>query len=117
MAQATGTLNEVMLEAQKYQPIGRISVKIDQDIDKFNDSQFNLVLQDKDGFLICKHIKSESKNTIAIMLTGKATQADKIKGSLAGCNDYLIKPVGRLTFQNAVKNFIPLKTTSTAIEA
>lgn len=77
----------------------------------------DVVLPDKDGFLICKHIKSESKNTIAIMLTGKATQADKIKGSLAGCNDYLIKPVGRLTFQNAVKNFIPLKTTNTAIEA
>lgn len=77
----------------------------------------DVVLPDKDGFLICKHIKSESKNTIAIMLTGKATQADKIKGALAGCNDYLIKPVGRLTFQNAVKNFIPLKTTSTAIEA
>ncbi len=77
----------------------------------------DVVLPDKDGFQICKHIKAECSNTIAIMLTGKATQADKIKGALAGCNDYLIKPVGRITFQNAVKNFIPLKTTSTAIEA
>ncbi len=77
----------------------------------------DVVLPDKDGFLICKHIKSTSKDTIAIMLTGKATQADKIKGSLAGCNDYLIKPVGRNTFQNAVKHYIPLKNISTAIEA
>ncbi len=77
----------------------------------------DVVLPDKNGFLICKSIKANNKETIAIMLTGKSTQADKIKGSLAGCNDYLIKPVGRITFQNAVKNFIPLKTTNTAIEA
>lgn len=77
----------------------------------------DVVLPDKDGFLICKQIKSNNKQTIAIMLTGKATQADKIKGSLAGCDDYLIKPVGRVTFQNAVKNYIPLKNTNTAIEA
>ena len=77
----------------------------------------DVVLPDKDGFQICKLIKAKTKETIAIMLTGKATQADKIKGSLAGCDDYLIKPVGRVTFQNAVKNFIPLKTTNKAIEA
>ena len=77
----------------------------------------DVVLPDKDGFLICKYIKSENKQTIAIMLTGKATQADKIKGSLAGCDDYLIKPVGRLTFQNAVKNYLTIKNTNTAIEA
>jgi len=77
----------------------------------------DVVLPDKDGFLICKHIKATNKETIAIMLTGKATQADKIKGSLAGCDDYLIKPVGRNTFQNAVKHFIPLNNTKTAIEA
>lgn len=77
----------------------------------------DVVLPDKDGFQICKFIKANNKETIAIMLTGKATQADKIKGSLAGCDDYLIKPVGRETFQNAVKNFIPLKSTNTAIEA
>lgn len=77
----------------------------------------DVVLPDKDGFQICKYIKSTDKETIAIMLTGKATQTDKIKGSLAGCNDYLIKPVGRTTFQNAVKNYIPIKPTNTAIEA
>lgn len=77
----------------------------------------DVVLPDRDGFQICKFIKAKNKETIAIMLTGKATQADKIKGSLAGCNDYLIKPVGRNTFQTAVKDFIPLKITKTAIEA
>jgi len=77
----------------------------------------DVVLPDKDGFQICKHVKAKNKATIAIMLTGRATQADKIKGSLAGCNAYLVKPVGRVTFQNAVKNYIPLKNINTAIEA
>ncbi|MCW8900545.1 MAG: response regulator [Gammaproteobacteria bacterium] len=77
----------------------------------------DVVLPDKDGFQICKHIKSTTKETVAIMLTGKATQTDKIKGSLAGCDDYLIKPVGRITFQNAVKNYISIKNTHKAVEA
>lgn len=77
----------------------------------------DVVLPDKDGFQICKHVKAKNKATIAIMLTGRATQADKIKGSLAGCNAYLVKPVGRVTFQNAVKNHISMKNTKTAIEA
>lgn len=77
----------------------------------------DVVLPDKDGYQICKNIKAKNNKTVAIMLTGKATQADKIKGSLAGCDDYLVKPVGRMTFQNAVKNFISLKDTNTAIEA
>jgi len=77
----------------------------------------DVVLPDKDGFQICKFIKAQDKSTIAIMLTGKATQADKIKGSLAGCNAYLVKPVGRQTFQNTVKNYLALKSPNAAVEA
>lgn len=84
---------------------------------KYDLALLDVVLPDKDGFQICKKIKADSKETIAIMLTGKATQADKIKGSLAGCDDYLIKPVGRMTFQNAVKPYLTIKATNTAIEA
>lgn len=68
----------------------------------------DVVLPDKDGFAICKSIKSSGKETSVIMLTGKATPADKVKGSLAGCDAYLVKPVGRMTFQNEVKNYLPL---------
>lgn len=52
LAQASNTLNEVMLEAQKYQPIGRISVKITDKIEELENSHFNLVLQDKDTVTI-----------------------------------------------------------------
>ncbi|MBU0721354.1 SLBB domain-containing protein [bacterium] len=46
------SLNEVMVEAKKYQPIGRVSVKLERDLDTFEQSPFNLVLQDKDTVTI-----------------------------------------------------------------
>ena len=69
----------------------------------------DVVLPDGDGFQICKNIKGESKEVIVIMLTGKASPADKIKGSMAGCDAYLVKPVGRMTFQNTVCKYLGLR--------
>lgn len=66
----------------------------------------DVMLPDTDGFRICKRIKALSKSTNVLMLTGKATQADRVKGALAGCDDYLVKPVGRTTFQDAVKRYL-----------
>lgn len=72
----------------------------------------DVVLPDWDGYQICKRIKSRSPSTVVIMVTGKATAADKLKGALAGCNAYLIKPVGRQIFQAAVQQYLPLKTST-----
>ena len=68
----------------------------------------DVVLPDGDGFEICKSIKAQqsSKKTKVIMLTGKASHADKVRGSLAGCDAYLIKPVWRATFQSTAKKFL-----------
>jgi CheY-like chemotaxis protein len=68
----------------------------------------DVVLPDMDGFSICKKIKDDkdSKSTKVIMLTGKASHADKVRGTLAGCDSYLVKPVGRTTFQATVKKFL-----------
>lgn len=76
----------------------------------------DVVLPDKDGFSICRHIKETTRNTSVIMLTGKAKQADKVKGALAGCDAYMVKPVGRLTFQATVRNYLSLIDASAAIE-
>jgi len=48
----TATLNEVISEAKKYQPIGRISIELDQNITKIENSDYDLVLQDKDTLTI-----------------------------------------------------------------
>lgn len=76
----------------------------------------DVVLPDNDGFSICRHIKETAKKTSVIMLTGKAKQADKVKGALAGCDAYMVKPVGRLTFQSTVRNYLTLIDASSVIE-
>ncbi|NPA58952.1 MAG: hypothetical protein GXO30_00585 [Epsilonproteobacteria bacterium] len=52
MAQSSGALNEVILEAKKYQPIGRVSISLDKNITKIQESEYNLVLKDKDSITI-----------------------------------------------------------------
>ncbi len=75
--------------------------------DNYYDVAFlDVVLPDTDGFRICKRIKATSRTTSVIMLTGRATQADKVKGALAGCDDYLVKPVARSTFQGTVQGYL-----------
>ncbi|MDD2790643.1 MAG: SLBB domain-containing protein [Sulfurimonas sp.] len=50
--QGSSALNEVIEEAKKYQPIGRISIDLDANLTKFQESEFDLVLQDKDTIVI-----------------------------------------------------------------
>lgn len=77
----------------------------------------DVVLPDGDGFEICKTVKANDKNTSVIMLTGKASPADKIKGTLAGCDAYLVKPVGRDVFQSTTKNYLTMLDPMNAMEA
>jgi len=55
-ASASNTLNDVILEAQKYQPIGRVSIELTYDIDEFAGSEYDLVLKDKDELTIPNQI-------------------------------------------------------------
>lgn len=75
----------------------------------------DVVLPDMDGFQICKNIKNTNKNTAVVMLTAKSSAADKVKGSLAGCDAYLVKPVGRQTFQNTAMKYLAMTGSTNAI--
>lgn len=48
-----------------------------------------------DGFEVCKRIKRsvEYKSTAVYMLSSKDGMFDKVRGSMAGCNGYLTKPL------------------------
>ncbi len=46
------TLNEVMAESKRYQPIGRISIKLDENLTKFEKEPYNLVLENNDVLTI-----------------------------------------------------------------
>ncbi|MCS3902493.1 twitching motility two-component system response regulator PilG [Methylohalomonas lacus] len=67
----------------------------------------DVILPGVDGYEICKVIKQgKAKETPVIMLTGNSSPADRIKGKLAGCDTYLIKPVGEAVFQEVVQNYL-----------
>jgi two-component system cell cycle response regulator len=68
----------------------------------------DVVLPGADGYQICKTIKKDkaAKDTPVIMLTGKTSPFDRIKGSLAGCDTYLTKPVNNETFRGVVEKYL-----------
>lgn len=57
-----------------------------------------------DGYEVCKTIKrdKQKKNIPIVMLTGKSSPFDKVKGKLSGCNTYLTKPVSIKEFKSTL---------------
>ena len=68
----------------------------------------DVVLPDGDGYTICKTMKKDKhrKQTPVIMLTGKDSTFDRVRGKLAGCDIYLTKPVSREAFQEVVSQYL-----------
>lgn len=67
----------------------------------------DIVLPGVDGYEVCKVIKQgEAKDTPVIMLTGNTSASDKIKGKLAGCDTYLIKPISQTIFNEVVQQYL-----------
>jgi DNA-binding response OmpR family regulator len=52
----------------------------------------DVMLPKKDGYAICKEIRSVGIDTPVLMLTAKSGTEDKIVGLDSGADDYLIKP-------------------------
>jgi twitching motility two-component system response regulator PilG len=69
----------------------------------------DLMLPGIDGYKVCKVIKSEkmSKNTPVVMLTGKGSRFDKLRGTMAGASVYLTKPVEQEKLKEVIKQFLP----------
>jgi twitching motility two-component system response regulator PilG len=62
-----------------------------------------------DGYQVCKRIKGSpsTKDTAVIMLSSKSSTFDKIRGSWAGCDAYLGKPVGEDELLTTIARFLP----------
>jgi two-component system cell cycle response regulator len=69
----------------------------------------DLMLPGIDGFKVCKVVKTHklSKNTPVIMLTGKGGTIDKLRGTMAGANEYLTKPVEQAELKEVIKKYLP----------
>lgn len=78
----------------------------------------DVVLPGMDGYKICREIKrnKRTKNTPVIMLTGKSSPFDKVKGKLAGCDAYLTKPVDDSTFNEVVHKYLEIRQTDETLD-
>jgi CheY-like chemotaxis protein len=68
----------------------------------------DVILPGKDGYDVCRYIRNHplQRQTPVIMLTGNSAPADRIKGKLAGCDTYLIKPVRQGVLTEVIGEFI-----------
>jgi two-component system, cell cycle response regulator len=77
-----------------------------------NKRQYDIIFLDVvmpgiDGYTACKKIKHSvfNRGTPVIMLTSRSSSFDKIKGSLAGCSAYLVKPVNHNEFEAVYRKY------------
>ncbi|MCZ2148473.1 MAG: response regulator [Bryobacterales bacterium] len=80
---------------------------------KLNEAVPDLVLLDitmpwMDGYEVCKAIKQKAltRKVPVIMLSGKDGLFDKVRGKLAGCNDYVTKPFDPDALLKTIKKYL-----------
>jgi twitching motility two-component system response regulator PilG len=85
----------------------------EEGLEFINNNRYDIIFLDVilpgiDGYEICRTVKRDPKkqHTPVIMLTGNSSPADRVKGKLAGCDTYLIKPVRQAVFEEVVKEFL-----------
>jgi len=70
----------------------------------------DVVLPGIDGYQVCKLIKGNKQavtRTAVVMLTSRSSPFDKLRGSLAGCDEYLTKPVDENQLLEVIAKFLP----------
>jgi twitching motility two-component system response regulator PilG len=79
-------------------------------LERIDNNHYDIILLDVvmpgvSGYEVCRTIKRSkaSKHTPVIMLTGKSSPFDKVKGKLSGCDSYLTKPVKLTEFKKTLE--------------
>ena len=69
----------------------------------------DVVLPEMDGYKACKLIKANASTraTPVVMLTGKTSPFNKVRGVMAGCDRYLTKPVDAEELKSVLQDYIP----------
>jgi len=68
----------------------------------------DIVMPGIDGYEVCKAIRKipEYKKTPIVMLSGKTSPLDEVKGIISGCNTYLTKPIVHDEFQQVIRRVV-----------
>lgn len=74
----------------------------------------DLTLPLMDGYDVCKSIKRSRKNrhVKVVMLTGRGSRIDRIRGAMAGCDAYLTKPVAQEELHETITQLFPKEENS-----
>jgi len=70
----------------------------------------DVIMPGIDGYQVCKLIKANKnaiKKTAVVMLTSRSSPFDKLRGSLAGCDEYLTKPLDEDRLLEVIAKFLP----------
>ncbi len=69
----------------------------------------DVVMPGMDGYQVCKHIRGRRgvRKTNVVMLTSRSSPFDKIRGTMAGCDAYLTKPVDEDKLLSVIVKFLP----------
>lgn len=78
------------------------------EVHKFDLIFLDVVMPGMGGYNACKKIKrcKINRKTPIVLLTSKDSHIDKLKGSLAGCSEYLTKPINHNDFVSVIDKFI-----------
>lgn len=69
----------------------------------------DILMPGMDGYQVCRRIKSSSatRDTAVVMLSSRASAFDRFRGSWAGCDAYLGKPVAEDELLSTIARFLP----------
>jgi twitching motility two-component system response regulator PilG len=97
----------------KLQPYGihpEFAASGEEALFKISKQHFDLIFLDvmlpgMDGYDVCKMIKKNKDNALmkVVMLTSKDKTFDKIRGTMAGCDGYLTKPVDEMKLRAIIE--------------
>jgi len=74
----------------------------------------DVMLPEKDGFEVCRKVRSAGIETPIIMLTAKAQEAEKVLGLESGADDYVTKPYSARELRARIKAHLRRSTTNGA---
>lgn len=103
-------LLSIYLQNEGYEPVkaydGKQALDIVRSTTDLGLLILDIMMPELDGMQVVKTLRKEESQIPIIMLTAKTTDMDKIKGLIAGADDYVTKPFNPLEVMARVKSLL-----------